>query len=901
MPAANDAATKIGPVEPVCEPESGPGDRWVGRRVGNYVIDRPLARGGMGTVYVARHPQLGREVAVKFLSQNVSTEPELAARFLAEARVTASLNHPNIVEILDFGELDGELYYAMELLRGKSLRAVMREQGRLSVTTMRPYIEQICWALEAAHCAGIVHRDLKPANVLVLDGEPPRLKLLDFGIAKRLSSGPTQTRAGQVLGTATHMAPEQALGDPNLVTPKSDLYSLGVIAYEMLTGAPVFQHDSEVMLMIMHVRDAVRPIREQTPEVPAAVARLVEACLAKDPAARPASARALAEELGRALLTAEPADGGARVLAPERQAVLFGEQPTQRAAAPPVPAVDELPSHVISKPAAVAAPKPAPAAPRAVAAAPFAPAPVAVKAIAATLVSPPPPAPAATPRPTAGAAGERAPAQIAEATLSVLLSRLQRRGDFSAFARTAGEVSQKADANGVFSAAQLGESILKDYALTAKLLRVVNATYARRFNGKVYSVKHAIVILGFDRVRSLALSISLFKTSGVGKDPARVTESAISALVSGELARNLAGSARVNDEQATVCAMFKNLGRHLVLVHLPEHYDRLDRLVEQEGLSVSAAAKRVLGMSFDELGTAIAKNWRMPEQVVNAISATELPEGRLERSEDRVNALAAFSNELCDVVTREGADTRERALRDLLSKHKGLVHLDVEALSELLAEVEASLGERYASLLGNDLASSRFVANVAGAAGAKPSAAELAADEERARLPLEQRIKEVKESLERGQASNLALGLALRIVAAHLGARAPMVLTLGPDRQHLMVRFALRDDVEGLKRELKFPLRATGGRMNALASAYNGGKDLVLKDCFAKEGTDTLPPCYFEILGAPSLALIACAGKAATPAFVLVDADTPEGLPDPARVAELAELRPLIARAAARS
>jgi HD-like signal output (HDOD) protein len=850
MHSVFDAATKQIGVEPLAPPESASGDRWIGRRIGNYIVDRPLARGGMGSVYVARHPQLGREVAVKFLAQDVSSQPELAARFLAEARVTASLNHPNIVEILDFGELDGELYYAMELLRGKSLRAVMREQGRLSGAAMQPYVEQICRALEAAHAAGIVHRDLKPANVLVLEGEPLRLKLLDFGVAKLMTSGPAQTRAGQVLGTATHMAPEQALGDPTRVTPQSDLYSLGVIAYEMLTGAPVFQHESDVMLMVMHVRDAVRPIRERAPDVPDAVARLVEACLAKDPAARPAGARALAEALARALAT------------PHRPPLVV----VRADAAPPSLPLAERPTRL------------------------------------ASTVPPPALSPAVTPpvaarAPVAPAAPEDATAK-AEATIQTLLSRLQRRGDFPAFARTVGEVSHKADANGAFSAGQLGESILKDYALTAKLLRVVNANYARRFGGRIYSIQHAIVILGFDRVRSLALTISLFKTSGTGKEPERVSESAISALVSSEIARNLAPEARVSDDEATVCAMFKNLGRHLVLVHLPELFDRIQGAVESEGLEVSLAAKRVLGISFEDLGAAVAKSWQLPQQVVKAMSG-ELREGKLERSEDRLNSLAAFSNELCDVITRSTPEERERAVRELLAKHKNLVTLDTESVDEMLAHVEGSLGERYASLLGADLKSSRFVANVSHAAS-PARAIEVAGRAAAPAADLAECILQVKQSLERGHSSDAVLGMALRAVADHLGARAPLILTAAPNRQHLVLRYGLRDDLDGLRRELKFPLRASGPRAQYFASAYHSGKDALVKDCFEKESAEALPPAYFELLGSPALAIYACHGKAVMPALLVVEAEGAADLPDPARIAELAELRPLIARAAAR-
>ena len=926
----------------------------------------------MGSVYVARHPHLGREVAVKFLAQEICAEPELAARFLAEARVTASLNHPNIVEILDFGEVDGELYYAMELLRGKSLRAVMREKGRLSGGGMKPYVEQICWALDAAHRAGIVHRDLKPANVIVLEGEPLRLKLLDFGVAKTMSAGPTQTRAGQVLGTATHMAPEQALGDPGRVTPQSDLYSLGAIAYEMLTGTPVFHHESDMMLMVMHVRDAVRPIREQAPDVPAAVARLIEACLAKDPAARPAGARAVAETLARAL-----GNPDAEQPAPEAEAPVshtaIADRPTRLAStAPPIlaevapqpqklaprvtpPDAAEPPPTVIApqpaaavvaaqpavvapSPAAVVAPSPAAvvAPSPAAAPAPFAPRPQP----AVTLVSPRAPAapaaraPVAQVAPVPPAVAEDAEPS-AEATIQTLLSRLQRRGDFPAFARTVGEVSHKADANGTFSAGQLGESILKDYALTAKLLRVVNANYARRFGGRIYSLQHAIVILGFDRVRSLALTISLFKTSGAGTGPERVSESAISALVSSEIARNLAGEARVSDDEATVCAMFKNLGRHLVLVYLPELYDRVQSTVEDNGVTVAVAAKTILGITFEDLGTAIAKSWQLPPHVVGAMSESELTAGKLDRNEDRLNALAAFANAVCDVVTRETAENRDQAVRRLLDKHKNLVDLDTAALEAILQQVEGSLNERDATLLGGDIKSSRFVTNVAAAAhaeprkraanapsdppvlvdpkrrqariklarpGAEPSPANEAAEAvpEADTRSLEERIAEVRAHLERGYPSDGVLGMALRIVGAEFGVRSPLILTAAPNRQHLVLRFGLREDLEGLRRELKFPLRAPGPRTQIFASAYHSGKDTLVKDCFEKETAETLPQSYFELLGSQSLAIYACLGKAVFPALLVIEADAATQLPEPARVAELAELRPLIARAAAR-
>jgi len=145
------------------------------------------------------------------------------------------------------------------------------------------------------------------------------------------------------------------------------------------------------------------------------------------------------------------------------------------------------------------------------------------------------------------------------------------------------------------------------------------------------------------------------------------------------------------------------------------------------------------------------------------------------------------------------------------------------------------------------------------------------------------------------------LGMALRVVADHLGARSPLILTATSDRQNLSVRFGLRDDIDGLRRELKFSLRTGGPRTQVFAAAYHAGKDFVVRDCFNKESAEGIPQSYYEVLGSAAFALYACLGKAVFPALLLIEADSPEGLPDPARVAELNELRPLLARAAART
>ncbi len=159
----------------------------IGKRVGNYVIDRPLARGGMAVVFVAKHPTIGREVAIKFLNPALRGDLDVAERFIQEAKVTATLSHPNVVEILDFGELDRRPYYMMELLQGRDLRQTLRASPKFPYATVVRYLEQVCDALEAAHKVGVVHRDLKPDNIFVLQQEPLKLKVMDFGVAKAIT------------------------------------------------------------------------------------------------------------------------------------------------------------------------------------------------------------------------------------------------------------------------------------------------------------------------------------------------------------------------------------------------------------------------------------------------------------------------------------------------------------------------------------------------------------------------------------------------------------------------------------------------------------------------------------------------------------------------------------------
>jgi TolB-like protein/Tfp pilus assembly protein PilF len=273
-----------------------------GRRLGPYEILSPLGAGGMGEVLKARDTRLQRTVAVKILPSELSSDAERRSRFEREAHAASALNHPNITTVFDIGEDDGTHYIVMELVEGKTLRALLGD-GPLPTETMLPLATQIAEGLSKAHGAGIVHRDLKPENVMVTDDG--LVKILDFGLAKLMapdsdegSEAPTETRVtqqGVLFGTVPYMSPEQAASRP--LDYRSDQFSFGSIVYEMATGKRAFRKDTVPQTLAAIIEEEPEPIRKINEAVPDELVRIVERCLAKDPAGRYESTGDLAKEL----------------------------------------------------------------------------------------------------------------------------------------------------------------------------------------------------------------------------------------------------------------------------------------------------------------------------------------------------------------------------------------------------------------------------------------------------------------------------------------------------------------------------------------------------------------------------------------------------------------------------
>jgi eukaryotic-like serine/threonine-protein kinase len=266
----------------------------IGETFGNFRVTELIGEGGMGVVYLAEHPGIGRRAAVKVLRPGLTDNPELTKRFFNEARAANSIRHPGIVEVFDCGTLpSGTSYIVMELLEGENLAARLKNVGRMPLADARRIAGQTASALAAAHAAGIVHRDLKPDNLFLVpddrDTSAELVKVLDFGIAKlgqqasNVSS--VRTRTGSVMGTPAYMSPEQCRGTRE-IDHRTDIYALGVILYEMVCGRPPFVSEGFGEMVHLHISAPPPPPRTINPQIPEDLERLILWCLAKEPADR---------------------------------------------------------------------------------------------------------------------------------------------------------------------------------------------------------------------------------------------------------------------------------------------------------------------------------------------------------------------------------------------------------------------------------------------------------------------------------------------------------------------------------------------------------------------------------------------------------------------------------------
>ncbi len=266
-----------------------------------FTVQREIGRGGIGVVYLARDEKLERPVAIKVLPAGSTTPADLRERFLREARIAGQLSHPNIVPIYRADELDGNAFFVMAFVEGESLAERLRNRGVLPPGEVAQTLREVAWALAYAHARGVIHRDIKPENILIEKGSG-RALVTDFGIAREVSAS-RLTADGTVLGTVHFMSPEQVSND--VLDGRSDLYALGVVGFQALTGKLPFEGETASAVLVAHVTRQAPRVCDTNPAVPAAVGAVIDRCLMKDPASRYASGEAFAEAMTKALADAD--------------------------------------------------------------------------------------------------------------------------------------------------------------------------------------------------------------------------------------------------------------------------------------------------------------------------------------------------------------------------------------------------------------------------------------------------------------------------------------------------------------------------------------------------------------------------------------------------------------------
>src|SRR5262245_4841371 len=312
-PAPEPRATRLS--EPVVPSSDSELRTHVERVLGtHYELDCEIGRGGMGVVYRAKDRRLKRTVAIKVLPPELAFRSEIKTRFLREAETAAQLNHPNIVDIYAVDEVDGTVFFVMAYITGDNLAKRVHEHGALSVEETRRTLRDVADALAYAHERGVIHRDIKPDNILI-DAGSGRPMVTDFGIARAVSEGDSRlTATGIAIGTPTYMSPEQAAGE-RAIDGRSDLYSLGIVGYQMLTGSPPFIANSTPAILVKHISERPTPIEQRRSDVPQDLARVIMMLLEKDPANRFPSANAVVAALDSGRVP-EPVGGERRTSSP---------------------------------------------------------------------------------------------------------------------------------------------------------------------------------------------------------------------------------------------------------------------------------------------------------------------------------------------------------------------------------------------------------------------------------------------------------------------------------------------------------------------------------------------------------------------------------------------------------
>ena len=567
--------------------------------IGRFKIGKQLGSGNQGTVYLCTDPELQRRVAIKILDRSVR-----GTSYRSEARTMSKLQHPNIVSIYEAGEYNGIPYLVFEYVEGRLLADAIH-QDRLALPQVLEVFKGLLEGLSQAHRAGIVHRDLKPANIILNAEQVP--KIMDFGIARLLSGGKAHDR--QLIGTPRYLAPEYI--SHGEVGPQNDVFALGLVLDEMLTGMPVFSGRTQQMVLDNILKLKPEPPSRYNDAVDERLDRFVLKALEKDPVLRYSDASEM--------LTA------------------FNE-------------MRKAPTEEIL---------------------------------------------------------ER---DAGHGTVEFLLRRMQRKSDFPVLSQSVRSINAMAQARNK-DISHLAGVIVKDFALTNKILKVVNSAYYGSFSGKIGTVSRAAVVLGIQAIRSLAASLIFFEHIHNKDQAAQLKELVSSAMFSASLAGQVAKQLDDTEvEDYFLSALLRGLGKILVTFYLPEEAREIEQLITQEKLEAKRAQIKVLGVSYETIGIEIAKQWNFPGSLTESMQHWE-PGEKAQSRTDRRRMVAEFSKDAMQLMVDKGLDNKA-AVEALLKSYDDQLGLDSKQFKQIAGNALDEFKD-VAKVLTSDIPES-FVRKISG-------------------------------------------------------------------------------------------------------------------------------------------------------------------------------------------
>jgi len=739
------------------------------KTIGRFEIIHELGRGMQGVVYLARDPQLGRQVAIKTLH---TVSAEQTERLLREARIASSLQHPNIVTLYDAGEHDDMPYLVYAYVEGCTLAQLIRQKGTLSLVQAAQIAYGVLDALICAHAQGVMHLDIKPANIMIAaDGHP---MVMDFGIARLMTQQPEE--AGCVFGTPQYIAPE-CLSEQGPEF-RSDMFSLGMVLYEMVTGAPAVEGENVFQILSRTVHEKVAAPSSRNVRVDEKLEAIILKAISKKPEERYSDVSAM------------------------RQAL-------QQYLNPTIVEVEK--------------------------------------------------------------SGE------SHSTLEFLLRRMRSNNDFPALSSTISEVNTIV-ASEFASSGRLTQAILQDFALTNKLLKLVNTVSYGQFGGNIHTISKAVAILGFETVRSIATSLILLEFLQNKAQAANLKDEIAASYLASMVVVQLSRGHEINLEEARICAMFHNLGRMLAIFYFFEESQQIARLIEDQGMSEEQASIKVLGLSYNSLGIGVAKIWHLPGSIIAGMQKMSGEKVKIPRGEvELMSVIANLANDVCAIAASSKPQDKDKLLHQLSERYKQAIQISGQGLSEAL---ESGLQElsRRAAIIGIDIAKNSLLDKVNRwnghieitlkitpmitedglvlldvAASGDKTEDEGAIPRTNPEAILSAGIQDVTNTLVEDFHLNDVLQVVLETIYCSLGFRHALIFIRDDTRGMMAARFGFGATVDEIIPNFRFPLEFMP---DVFHLAIDQGLDIVIEDVHAANIADKIPAWFSDAVDSQCFLLL---------------------------------------------